>query len=438
MFVWRRCMITAGMRYWVLIAASCFVVCAATAAAQGGAPRMDRDVMAAAEAEREPLLETLRELVSIESGSAEGLRRIAGVIAERLRGLGGDVELVNHDDPYVMVDTPDEIGPTVVGRFRGSGLGRILLLAHMDTVYLRGQLAEQPFRVVDDRAYGLGIADDKSGIALILHVLALLQAVGFDDYELITVLINGDEEVSSAGSRYLITELGAQHDAVFSCEGGGASDRLALTTAGIGAVLLEVTGRASHAGGAPEQGRNALYELAHQMLQMRDLTDEEAGIKLNWTVASGGSARNVIPARARATADFRVLRVAAYDEVEQQVRERVGNQLIPDTTVTVSFERRRPPLEVNDASRALAAHAQSVYRELGRPLRVTEHAAGGGTDAAFAALETDAPVIEGFGPVGYGAHSDDREYIELDSLEPRLYLLARMVMDVARGRTGHR
>ena len=433
-------MISAGMRNFVLIAAGCFVVCTGTAAAQGGAPRMDRDVMAAAEAEREPLLETLRELVSIESGSrdAEGLRRIAGVIAERLRGLGGEVELVNHDDPYVMVDTPEEIGPTVVGRFRGSGQGRILLLAHMDTVYLRGQLAEQPFRVVDDRAYGLGIADDKSGIALILHVLALLRAIDFDDYELITVLINGDEEVSSAGSRYLITELGAQHDAVFSCEGGGASDRLALTTAGIGAVLLEVSGRASHAGGAPEQGRNALYELAHQMLQMRDLTDEEAGIKLNWTLASAGSARNVIPASARATADFRVLRVAAYDEVEQQVRERVGNQLIPDTTVTVSFERRRPPLEVNDASRALAAHAQSVYRELGRPLRVTEHAAGGGTDAAFAALETDAPVIEGFGPVGYGAHSDDREYIDLDSLEPRLYLLARMVMDVARGRTGHR
>ena len=428
-------MIAAGMRYAGLITAGCFVVCAGTAAAQGAAPRMDRAVMAAAEAEREPLLETLRELVSIESGSrdAEGLRRIAGVIAGRLEGLGGEVELVTHDDPYVMVDTPDEIGPTVVGRFRGSGQGRILLLAHMDTVYLRGQLAEQPFRVVDERAYGLGIADDKSGIALILHVLALLRAVGFDDYELITVLINGDEEVSSAGSRYLITELGAQHDAVFSCEGGGASDRLALTTAGIGAVLLEVTGRASHAGGAPEQGRNALYELAHQMLQMRDLTDEEAGIKLNWTLASAGSARNVIPASARATADFRVLRVAAYDEVERQVRERVGNQLIPDATVEVSFERRRPPLEVNDASRALAAHAQSVYRELGRALRVTEHAAGGGTDAAFAALETDAPVIEGFGPVGYGAHSDDREYIELDSLEPRLYLLARMVMDVARG-----
>ena len=402
---------------------------------EAAAAQVDPEVLAAVEAQRAPLIETMRELVSIESGSrdAEGLRRVAAVIAGRLRALGGEVELVAHDDPYVMVDTPAEIGRSVVGRFRGRGRGRILLLAHMDTVYRRGQLAEQPFRVSDGRAYGLGIADDKSGVALILHMLAVLRAVGFDDYELITVLVNADEEVSSAGSRHLITALGAEHDAVFSCEGGGASDRLALTTAGIGAVLLEVRGRASHAGGAPEQGWNALYELAHQVLRMRGLSDAEAGIKLNWTLASAGSARNVIPAVARATADVRVLRVAAYDEVERMVRERIGDRLVPETTVEVSFERRRPPLEASDASRALAAHAQAVYGELGRDLQVTEQAAGGGTDAAFAALETDAPVIEGFGLVGYGAHSDDREYVELDSVAPRLYLLARMVMDAARG-----
>ena len=167
---------------------------------------------------------------------------------------------------------------------------------------------------------------------------------------------------------------------------------------------------------------------------MRDLTDAAAGIKLNWTIAAAGATRNVIPAAARATADFRVLRVSGYDVVERAVRERIRNQLIPDTTVEVSFERRRPPLEVNDASRALAAHAQSVYRETGRTLSVTDQAAGGGTDAAFAALETDAPVIEGFGLIGFGAHSDAREYVELASIVPRLFLLARMVMDVAQGR----
>ena len=134
-------MIAATMRSVLTIVVALTLGCGTAAAAQGGAPRMDREVMAAVEAERAPLLETLRELVSIESGSrdAEGLRQIAGVIAEHLRALGGEVELVAHDDPYVMVDTPDEIGRSVVGRFRGRGRGRILLLAHMDTVYLRGR-----------------------------------------------------------------------------------------------------------------------------------------------------------------------------------------------------------------------------------------------------------------------------------------------------------
>ena len=407
----------------------------ASCAAQAGRAPVDV-LLAAAEAQHAPMVETMRELVAIESGSHDpaGLREIAGVVADRLRALGGDVELVTYDDPYRMVDTPAEIGPTVVGRFRGRGRGRILLLAHMDTVYRRGQLAEQPFRIAGGRAYGLGVADDKNGVALIIHAVALLREIGFDDYEQITVLINGDEEVSSAGSRTLITELGAAHDAVFSCEGGGADDRLALTTAGIGAVSLTVTGRASHAGSAPERGRNALYELAHQVLQMRDLTDAGAGIKFNWTLAAAGARRNVIPAEARATADYRILRVADYDRVERTVRARIRNRLIADTTVEVAFERRRPPLEITRASRALAAHAQAVYREIGRTLRVSEQAAGGGTDAAFAALETDAPVIEGFGLVGAGAHSDAREYVELDSLAPRLYLLARMITDVAAGR----
>ena len=107
-------------------------------------------VRARVQQERQPYLDTLRELVSIESGSSdvEGLNRIAEVIAVRLRALGGDVEII--DPPADMVrfeNTPPRTGKSVVGRFRGTGTRRILLLAHMDTVYLRGMLAKQPFRV---------------------------------------------------------------------------------------------------------------------------------------------------------------------------------------------------------------------------------------------------------------------------------------------------
>jgi glutamate carboxypeptidase len=412
-------------------------LCLAVAAPAAAAPV--EPVRALAAKEKAPLIDTLKDLVSIESGSGdrEGLDKIADLIAGRLRSLGGTVEMIEPDpaDIYRMADTPKQIGKMVLARFAGTGTKKILLIAHMDTVYLRGMLAGQPFRIDGNRAYGLGIADDKNGVAVILHTVAMLQEMNFRDYGALTVLINADEEVSSPGSRALLTKLGSEHDVTFSCEGSRVeSDQLSLTTAGIAAVNLNVKGRASHAGAAPEQGRNALYELAHQILQTRDLSEPEIGLKMNWTIARAGTNRNVIPADAAAMADVRVLRVADYDGIEQKVRERIRKKLIDDTTVEMTFERRRPPLEVTPASRALAAHAQNVYAEIGSTLIVRDIAEGGGTDAAFAALRTTAPVIERFGLRGFGSHSNDAEYVDLDSIEPRLYLLARMIMDVSQGK----
>ena len=413
---------------------ACAAACAALALNVSAAPL--EPVMSLAAKEKAPLLDTLKDLVSIESGSGdrEGLDKISELIAGRLRALGGTVEFIepNPAEIYRMVDTPKQIGRMVHARFTGTGTKKILMIAHMDTVYLRGMLAKQPFRIDGNRAYGLGIADDKQGIAVILHTLAILNAMNFRDYGLVSVLINADEEVSSAGSRTMLTKLGGEHDAVFSVEGSRVdSDRLSLTTAGIAAVVLNIEGKASHAGSAPENGRNALYELAHQIMQTRDLSDPKIGLKMNWTVASAGTNRNVIPAIASATADVRVLRVADYDSIEEKVRERIKKQLIPDTKVNMTFERRRPPLELTPANAALAKHAQKIYSELGRQLVIGDVAEGGGTDAAFAALRTKAPVIERFGLQGFGAHSNDAEYVYIDSIEPRLYLLTRMIMDFA-------
>ena len=420
-----------------LVRRLCTATFLATALPGPAAAQPLEPVLTLAKKERQPLLDTLKELVSIETGSRdlEGLDRAAKLIAARLSALGGKVELVDtSDEAYRMEDTPAKIGKVVYARFEGRGTKKILLLAHMDTVYLRGTLAKQPFRVEGNRAYGLGIADDKNGVALILHVLAMLKAMDFRGYGLVTVLVNADEEMSSPGSRHLLTRLGAEHDAVFSCEASRVdSDKLALATAGIASVILKVKGRASHAGQAPEQGRNALYEAAHQILQTRDLSNPATGLKMNWTLMSAGTNRNVIPADAVATADVRVLRVSDYDGIERAVRERIVNKLIPETQVEMTFERRRPPLEATPASRALGEHAGRIYAELGRKLAVDTVAEGGGTDAAFASLDTKAPVLERFGLQGFGAHSNDAEYVALDSIEPRLYLLARLIMDVSLG-----
>ena len=367
-------------------------------------------VLALAKKEQPAVLQTMKELVEIESGSAdiEGLDKIASVIAGRLKQLGAKVELVEAGpEIYKMFDTPAKIGKMVRATFTGTGTKKILLLAHMDTVYPRGMLAGQPFKIEGDRAFGLGIADDKQGIAIILHSLTMLRALNFRDYGTLTVLINGDEEISSPGSRQLITKVGGEHDAVLSFEGGGGPqfDQIRLATSGIGSATITVRGRASHAGGAPERGVNALYEIAHQVLQARDLSNPKVGTHVNWTLARAGIVRNMIPPGAQAQADIRVDRVADLDGIEQALRERIKNKLLPEAEVTLEFENRRPPLQATDASRALGAHAANIYAEIGQKLTVRDRPTGGGTDAAFAALSTKAPVVEGFGLRGFGAHT---------------------------------
>jgi glutamate carboxypeptidase len=397
----------------------------------------DATVWASVQQQKQPLLGTLRDLVAIESGSGdrEGLDRISQLIFDRLQALGGQVQFIEAPaNAYRMQDTPAHIGRMVKATFKGEGSKKILLIAHMDTVYLKGMGAKQPYRVEGNKAYGLGIGDDKAGIAVILHTLATLQAINFKAYGQITVLINGDEEISSPASRQTLTQLGQEHDLTLSHEGSPVnSDQLSLATAGIAAVNLKVTGKASHAGSAPERGLNAIYELSHQILQTRNFSDPSKGVKMNWTLISGGTNRNVIPAEATAAADVRVERIEDYANLESKIASTIQNTLIAGTQVAMTFEKRRPPLEFNPAQLVVGRHAQKIYGEIDRPLKILDSVAGGGTDAAFAALNTQNPVLERFGLLSFGAHSNDDEYILIDSIEPRLYLATRLIMDFSRG-----
>jgi glutamate carboxypeptidase len=207
-----------------------------------------------------------------------------------------------------------------------------------------------------------------------------------------------------------------------------------LATSSIAIAELKITGRASHAGGNPEGGRNAIYELAHQIMKTRNLGKPEKGLKINWTVVEGGGVRNVIPARASAIADIRSLTNADLDEMEAALRASIQDKLIPDTQAELTFFRSRPAFVPNTASVALARHAQAIFQDIGLPLEIRDRASGGGTDAAFAGLRPKGGVLESFGLRGFGAHSNDNEYVMIDSIIPRLYLATRMVMDVGSGK----
>ena len=83
--------------------------------------------------------------------------------------------------------------------------------------------------------------------------------------------------------------------------------------------------------------------------------------------------------------------------------------------------------------RACWPHALGVFKEIGKTLQVRDRATGGGTDAAFAGLRAKSGVLESFGLRGFGAHSNDNEYLFISSIASCLYLSTRMVMDVGSG-----
>ena len=384
------------------------------------------------------VLDSLKQLVGIESGSRdlEGLATLSGLIGQRLQAAGMTVQTLPAKAPDFHPQLKGAtVGSMVYGTKTGTGQRKVLLIAHMDTVYPKGMGVKQPFRVDGDKAYGLGIADDKGGVALVLHTVELLEQMGFRDYAQLGVLINADEEIGSPGSGATLTRMGGEYDAVLSFEGGGfTEDYVRLATSSIAIVEMKITGKASHAGSSPERGRNALYEMAHQILKSRDFGEADKGLKINWTVASSGETRNVIPASATAIADVRSLDNDGLTRMEAKLRESIKDKLIPDTTIELSFYASRPAFVANDASRALARHAQGIYKDMGLQLEVRDRATGGGTDAAFAGLRPKGGVLESFGTRGFGAHSNDDEYILIKSIVPRLVLSTRMVMDVGSGR----
>jgi len=376
------------------------------------------ELLKQAKAEQSAYIATVKQLVAVDTGTGqvEGLATVSQMLVERLQALGAEVS--------TSPATPSA-GDNIVGTLKGNGGKDFLLMVHYDTVFADGTAAERPFRMDEQRAYGPGVADAKGGVAMILHALELLKAQQFDDYGTITVLFNPDEEMGSAGSKKIIAELARKHDYVFSYE---PPDRDAVTTAtnGINAVMLEVKGKSSHAGSAPEEGRNAVLELAHQLVQLKDLGDPDKGTTVSWTMIAGGEKRNIIPNKATAEADMRYSDISETERVLADAQKIIENKLIDDTRVELRVDKGRPPLAKNPASERLAETAQRLYGEIDQ--RIEPIAMRFGTDAGYAYVpDSEKPaVLETMGVVGAGLHSED-EYIELSSIAPRLYLTTAMI-----------
>jgi glutamate carboxypeptidase len=333
-------------------------------------------------------------------------------IADRLRSAGGSVEVVPNDRG----------GDHLLARFPGPAERRpALVLGHFDTVWPHGTLAKMPFRVEDGRAYGPGTYDMKAGLTIFLTLM---------EYRLsgptrpVRALFTSDEEIGSPTSRGLIEDLARQCAYALVLEPPLADGSLKTARKGVGRFRLEVQGRAAHAGVAPQEGRNAIVELAHQILRIQELQDLQAGTTLNVGVIQGGTTSNVVPAAAFADIDVRAAALAEAERVERALRSL--EPVTPGTRMSVSGSFGRPPMERSPAIAALFDHARGIGRALG--LELTEGSTGGGSDGNFTAA-LGVPTLDGLGVRGGGAHADD-EHILIDSLTERAALLDALLREL--------
>ena len=387
----------------------------------------DESLFSAATVEQAAVLKTLERLVTIETGTGDvvGMAAMASFLEAELKNLGATVTRRKAEAGVV--------GDNIVGRIEGKGKRSIMLMAHMDTVYVRGTLEKAPFRIDGNRAFGPGIADAKGGIAVILHTLKLLKARGFNDFATITILFNTDEERGSMGSRDLIQELAKQSDAVLSFEPNLAlREMLVLATSGIATVRVKFVGKAAHSGANPEAGVNAMVEAADFMLRNLDIDNKDKAFRFNWTVGSMGTVPNIIPDSTSVDANIRYIKPEDLNAAVKLLEERAIKPRLAGSQISVQLIMGRPAFNANLESRRLVDKALAIYKEAGSDMVIIP-STGGGTDAAYAGLDGK-PVVEGLGLPGFGYHSNQAEYVMVDAIPRRLYLASRMVMDLSQGK----
>ncbi len=371
-------------------------------------------------------LEDLATLVNVDCGSytKAGVDRVGQWTARFLERLGA----------AVTVHPNDRLGDTIVGTFSGNPRGpRALLIGHLDTVFDPGTAKERPFRVSDGRAYGPGVTDMKSGLLAGLYAILALRAAAADDddwmpFERLVFVANPDEEIGSPESTPIIREAALASDVAFVLECARADGDIVSSRKGTVDLRLTIRGRAAHAGVEPEKGRSAILEAAHLTIALQALSGRWPGVTCNVGVVKGGTRPNVVAEQAVLEVDLRSPSHAGLEAAEAEIRVICGASTVPDVTTMIEEMGRHWPMEKLATSARLVDHAQALARRLGFAVR---DAATGGASDANTTSGLGVPTLDGLGPVGGDDHAPG-EYLELDSIVPRVTLLAALLLATAR------
>lgn len=369
--------------------------------------------------QRSAMQTALADLVDIDSNSHDkaGTDRVA----DAMRGwlLADDIEATHHADPAD--------GDVLLARLPGIDASQapVVLMGHRDTVFPTGTVLQRPWRVDGDRGYGPGVSDMKSGLVLQCFVLMALRRMAPLPFPVLG-LFTADEEIGSQRGRIAIEAHARGARAAFNAEPGRVSGNLVTSRKGGANFVIEVTGRAAHAGMNHADGASAIETLARKIQALHALTDYDAGITTNVGLISGGMSSNTVAPSAQGRLDVRFCTLEQREVLFARIRDIVAEPGVPGTVATVTQASEFLPLEPK-WSEALMVRYQASAAQIG--FAVEGEFTGGCSDAGFTA-SLGIPTLCGVGPVGAKAHTD-HEYCCLDTMVPRAQALLGTIAGVA-------
>lgn len=384
----------------------------------------------------EPMLDQVLEWSAVNSGSRnlDGLKQMAGILADAFSALPGDLKLV---DP-APVETVTAAGETAALQHgqnlhlsvRPDAPVQLLFTGHMDTVYSPDHPFQQTQWLEQGVLNGPGVADMKGGLAVLLAALRAIEkteaapAVGYE------IIVNSDEEVGSLGSAPLIAEAAQGKLAALTYEPSALPDgTLAGARPGSGNFSFLIRGRSAHAGRNPEDGRNAI--VAASELALRLAMSKTPGLSVNPAKIDGGGPNNVVP-------DLAILRVNMRPRTsdDQEIAGRLIAKAVEETAqqhqvyIEVHGGFARPPKPMTPEADRLFALVKQAGDDLGQT--IGWQGTGGVCDGNnIAALGV--PVVDTMGVRGGKIHSVE-EYLITQSLGERAALSALTILRIAEGR----
>lgn len=369
---------------------------------------------------KDEMISLWKEMVTIDSGIGvkEGGMAMGNLCAGILEKLGFSIRRV----PY------EKCGDTIIGERGDMTKPFTILMGHMDTVFFKGEPEKRPFTIKDGKAYGPGVLDMKGGVTILLSTLQALHEAGFEDFPC-KVILDADEEPAHAFSNAseVIQKEAEGAKCAFNFETGFTDHSLVVQRKGCWRFFIETFGRGCHVGNDPENGRSAILEMAHKIIEIEKLTDYSKQYNVNVGTIEGGTVANAAPAYCKVECDFRYTHPEDLPVLRRKVDEVCSRQYVPDTITKVSDSVGFATMTRLPGNLELLKIAQEVAEESGFP-KPEARLCGGGSDAAYTTA-MGVPTLCAVGVEGARNHTVE-EWADVDSLFRRAKQMASILLKV--------